>query len=1203
MKKIFLQILFLTGFSAVMNITAAQDYTYKSYTAADGLPSSEILAIAKDYKGFLWIGSSAGISKFDGYTFQNFSHSEDNAVIGHVNVIKQYKSRFLLVGTTSGLFVCSNNTIIKLNKDSPQSNGVSDIFTETDGSLLLATAIGPLKIPGIEIDLTGKTKLSLEKYILPQWRTISDKKVTLISKSADGAVFIAQKFSIYRLYQHKLNQVYSLANIEKHDQVLSIFPVNKSLIYFDGSLSEMNKIENGNISNFNKDKLYTPGILAGNDSIWYAGTSGIFCFHPSLDRASAFINTMDAGVFWPSMVLREKGFFWLATHDGLIKISPTLIRQYPGEAFGKIRETFSVYQLKNNTLLFGANRGQIFIKESDKVSSYFPNNKKAVSLAEIRCMHEDEKNRLWIGSGYQGLVMSDKHQLRRFTRTEGLHDNSVNNIYKARNGDLFAVGDHGISKINTGTGEKVSFTSYRYEARTSLSARFFSAIEAPDETIWVAGEEGLFFLKNDSLNKYQLHNRKISLTDIKMDHQGNVWIAASGEGILLCRFNSSNRLTLVRSYNRTDGLNSLYFLRLLVDARNNIWAGSPKGISCIITGNKTKERIVNFDHKDGFTEPGYSYLNLFEDRTGNIWVATPKGACSFNPQDLLADVAEPEIQLTEIQLLKSGTAYFPNDSVKLGMLQLKHNNNAVQISFSAIDYANQENMSYVYKMEGNDSSWINTQTDRTVSYQNLSPGKYRFRVKALNVKGKWSKEEAIFVFNISAPFWQQWWFIAACILFAVSGIFYFIKRREKIIKQKEAQKTEIQKLKAINYQYQLEIEQVINFFATSINEQQSIDDMLWDVAKNCISKLGFEDCVIYLQDEHRQVLVQKAALGPKTDDSQFSAGSTGSIVNPIEIPIGKGIVGSVATSGKAEIISDTSTDSRYITDDAMRYSEITVPILDDGKVIGIIDSEHQQKNFYTQRHLQILTTVASLCSEKIDKMKAEQQTREKQLEVLQLNNDLATSQLTALRAQMNPHFIFNALNSIQHFILQGNTNEANRYLSSFSKLQREILNNSDQQFITLEKEKEILEIYLDLEKLRLDDNFSYEIRLEDDIDPGEIMIPPMIVQPFVENAIWHGLLPKKGTKTLIIEFHLEDDETLLCSITDNGIGREASGLHKANSVLNKSHKSRGLSLVYERLNILETQFNKPFKVTIEDRKDEYGNSAGTKVNLVLFTRL
>lgn len=181
---------------------------------------------------------------------------------------------------------------------------------------------------------------------------------------------------------------------------------------------------------------------------------------------------------------------------------------------------------------------------------------------------------------------------------------------------------------------------------------------------------------------------------------------------------------------------------------------------------------------------------------------------------------------------------------------------------------------------------------------------------------------------------------------------------------------------------------------------------------------------------------------------------------------------------------------------------------------------------------------------------------------------------------------------------QGNITEANRYLSKFSKLRREVLNHSDQDFISLEKELEVLHLYLELEQLRFDGNFNYEIKVDEAIDDDEIKIPPMIVQPFVENAIWHGLMTKQGERLVLIYFTLSSDDLLVCTVTDNGIGREAASRLKQNN--HTQHKSKGLSLVYDRLNILQQQYGHTFKVIIKDLFDN-NVPAGTEVKLHIYT--
>lgn len=159
-----------------------------------------------------------------------------------------------------------------------------------------------------------------------------------------------------------------------------------------------------------------------------------------------------------------------------------------------------------------------------------------------------------------------------------------------------------------------------------------------------------------------------------------------------------------------------------------------------------------------------------------------------------------------------------------------------------------------------------------------------------------------------------------------------------------------------------EINSVIAYLAESLDKAQSVDELVWDLAKKCIANLNFEDCIIYLFDKENNKLCQRAALGPKNPKEKI-------ISNPIEIPLGKGIVGSVALNGIAEMIGDTSKDHRYIIDDKKRYSELAVPIKYHDYVIGVIDSEHSKKDFFTRDHLHILTVIASFAGNKIREIK------------------------------------------------------------------------------------------------------------------------------------------------------------------------------------------------------------------------------------------
>jgi tetratricopeptide (TPR) repeat protein len=202
-----------------------------------------------------------------------------------------------------------------------------------------------------------------------------------------------------------------------------------------------------------------------------------------------------------------------------------------------------------------------------------------------------------------------------------------------------------------------------------------------------------------------------------------------------------------------------------------------------------------------------------------------------------------------------------------------------------------------------------------------------------------------------------------------------------------------------------------------------------------------------------------------------------------------------------------------------------------------------------------------------------------------------------LRSQMNPHFIFNALNGIQSYVIKKDTANATRYLSKFAKLMRNILDNSADSHTTLDSELKLLENYIVLEALRFNDKFSFEIEVGSEIDPQTCQLPSMILQPFIENAIWHGLIPLRERDGMVkIAFHVKDN-MLLCTIEDNGIGRRQSLANQAGNEEINRHKPRGLLLTKERLEFYNERNRQATTYTITDLYDAAGNPAGTRVDI------
>lgn len=199
--------------------------------------------------------------------------------------------------------------------------------------------------------------------------------------------------------------------------------------------------------------------------------------------------------------------------------------------------------------------------------------------------------------------------------------------------------------------------------------------------------------------------------------------------------------------------------------------------------------------------------------------------------------------------------------------------------------------------------------------------------------------------------------------------------------------------------------------------------------------------------------------------------------------------------------------------------------------------------------------------------------------------------LQSLRREMNPHFIFNSLNSVNQFIAQNNELEANKYLSSYSKLMRNIMENSNKDFISLTTEVEQMKEYLDLEYMRFHDKFRYSIEIDEDIDSDAMLIPNMLIQPQLENAVWHGLRYKEGMGLLSLKI-MQENNSLYAIIEDDGIGLTKSKELKTKH--QKEHNSRGLTNTYERINLLNSLYNTNISIDIREKE---GDDTGVIVSL------
>lgn len=239
----------------------------------------------------------------------------------------------------------------------------------------------------------------------------------------------------------------------------------------------------------------------------------------------------------------------------------------------------------------------------------------------------------------------------------------------------------------------------------------------------------------------------------------------------------------------------------------------------------------------------------------------------------------------------------------------------------------------------------------------------------------------------------------------------------------------------------------------------------------------------------------------------------------------------------------------------------------------------------------VLVCLIAVLTWQIYSYRLQQQRKSQEIE-FEYRDKLRSLELRMLRVQMNPHFIFNALNSVRYYILKKERKQASDYLVRFSKLLRFILNASQKEAVSLKEELEGITNYIEFERMRFGEHFSWKLNVSKQLETDGVRIWPMLLQPFVENAIWHGLMPKESEAHLTIDVNKRGNQ-LIIVIEDNGIGRKEAETRKA-----KVHQSFGLSIIADRLKMLGEQLEQSAEYRIDDLHHN-GKAVGTRVTLIL----
>ena len=1151
----------------------AQQPAFYHLSTAEGLSDNNVTIAVRDHNGILWIGTSEGLNSFDGNritTYHKYKHPElpenniERKVVDDNNRVwirtntdyitmldEKRKFHRILVGDTSDNSNIS--AVFNVGKDGVVIlKGRQHYFQKRNEPYIFEKISMPF-----DSVLTGPVGFT---YYMDNNRVIyyRDRKLIVVD--------YAQKKVLLQMSFPGLNGAYYI-----NDDALVAF-TREGDVFYKISIREKKVIREYRGVKDQHDLPIT-GILRNMtriDENRFAFTtyfSGLYILDLQKGTAQHYVHDpIDprsiGGNNTFNVRYEDNGYLFVTTQTSGVHFYNLKQQQATSKTYfiDDNKQIFDGYihslttDKESNVWMGAQDRLIRWNRTTDKtlyVPLRIPDGTNISGIETIRKVNMDEDGNLWVGTSRFGILVLNK-QLKTICQvTDSVHGKKtvfpsawINAICKDKNGNSWVGTLRGTCIISKNNFEIISLRDHPLLDEMS---RIPCASLWNDDNgkMWIGTTLGAWCY--DEEKKTILHySTKEGLAHntvyaVNYDQFGNTYFATAGGLSILSKDGS------IKNYNRSNGLRNDRCEGILKDDKGFIWIGN---LSCILRYDPRNRTFAVYEEGLGFNHAGFRMRSCYKNESGEMFWGTDKGLMYFSPGSMNIDSFPLRPSVSSLGIGDSVYRFTGEEK-----LSFAFNTSSFIFNFSSGELSGKKNQ-LLYRLVGYDNEWRTPSTTGQVAFSKLQPGNYRFQIKASRDGTTWHEGAYPVLVTVNKPWWQTWWFRLLMIVLGVVALYsayrYRVKRREA----KEVQKT-------------------IDYFANSGYEYSAVDDILWDICRNCVSRLHFEDCVIYLLDDERKMLLQKAAYGPK-NPKEFE------ILNPIEIPVGEGIVGDVAATGKASIIHDTSKDNRYIVDDVRRYSEITVPLVHEGKVIGVIDSEHRRKNFFTTQHLNALQSIAAICSTKISRAMAIDAMKRNEKELMELNVKMAESKFLNLRLQMNPHFLFNSLSSIQHLIVSQQTTKAYKYLTIFSNFLRSLLNYAEKNFIPLDEEIKILNMYVELESLRFDGSFYYEITVDENLSNDVVFVPSLMIQPFAENAIWHGLLHKEGEKVLTIRFSGDADEVLLCIIEDNGIGREKAAAIKNNNISSMVHESKGIGIIRERLQLLQQKTGKPADIAFED---------------------
>lgn len=1142
-------------------------YKGKNITTENGLSDNRVTCFFKDKTGYLWIGTKNGLNRYDGHTFKIFKPGKENSISNEtINDIVGDINGNIWVATMAGLNCYNpqtNKWSVLLPALKKTNNGIPnllvwDLWVDKNGLLWIASDVFEF----CNYDVTHK------KFTYYNWPQFVQNELV---KTGKKGYYSIQRFTKKNEHEFWLGTSKGLVSLDINTHVFKFlgggYSADVNDIKYDKSTKQVYlSVQGGLLFVYNEvSNLYssielkpepypsTKFTKEQNDDIWMAGEKGLIKINQVKNTAVVTESVPITGSLLPggttSVYIDNTGIRWIGTPNGISSIDYTNISSVflpliPASDKDGVNNITSVFydSIDNKYFVCSNKPAAVFIIDINSGDiSKIVKDKLGNPFTGCNTIYQDASKNIWLltrNNVYQ--YVSTKNSFSRFTMPN--NDSTVvfrDMVEDAEGNYWFASFHKGIYFYNTA---KKEFTQLNDSLNKFLQSSVSSLYaDNKHKEVWI-GSFGFGLFNYNLVTKKHTWYAEVSentseyaslllVDDICGDAKGNVWIATNTSGFM--RYNRGQPYE--KSFSHFDMRSGLVTNNIISSIANNdtlIWFLSGTGLHAINVngqqiGNNNYNQLFKFSiYVNDFSIP---HNIFFDQRRNEVLMGTGGGLLIYHPYNR-KKIDDFPLVFTSM-IIDSVTKNFATTDTYKNLI-LPYNTKSIIIKFAGLHYGMADDVSYEYKLNGYDDKWLEAGNSFEINYQNLSTGKYSFSIRAVGRNKEIITTLSGLTFTITPRFWQNWWFIAI-IGVSIIGVLYWIIR------------TLLQKLKE---------ESQLNAFATSLYGQTTTDDIFWDTANNCITLLGFIDCVIYEKDENRNVLIQKAAAGPK------KPGEKRQIINHMEIPTDQGIVGYVCTTGKSQMIGDSSKDPRYIVDDEIRLSEISVPVFVEGKVFAVIDSEHPQKNFFTQRHLRLLKKIAAICSERITKYLSEERLRTKIARDL---HDEMGSILTSInvlsKVAMQTGFVND---EVKNYLQKIKDNSANM-MESMSDIVWAInpLNDSIEK-ILLHMKEFAAEM---LEPARI----NYYFKEEGKLDKSLLNLEQrkdlyMIFKEAINNAV------KYSNATEISISIIVDENIMQLQITDNGKGFDSTKINHGNGLNNMHSRAMTMNATLRIKSILNT---------------------------------